>query len=110
MKCPCLGDLTEALIVQRWMQSSETTSGGQNGEWVTAYEPLADIERKWGSERWMSQQMKAIKWADIIITYNPQINETMRCLIDNVSYNIRSVIPDKKRLWLFIKAECGVPT
>lgn len=107
-KCPCIGDLTEVLYVQRFMESKRTDGGGQRGEWVTAYEPLADIERKWGNERWMSQSVEAIDWADITISYNPNINGKLSCLIDNKPYNIRSVIHDKKKMWTFIKAEGGV--
>lgn len=113
MKCPCVGDLDEILYIERYLKNESTAGGGERGEWIFAYSPLADLERKWGMERWMSNQVEPQKWIDAVITYNPIIlrdGPLLRCKVDNEIYNIRSVIRDPKKMWLFIKAEAGPKT
>lgn len=108
MKCVCLADLTELIIFEKWMQSGTTDGGGQVGEWVQCAECLANVEEKFGMEKWMGQQITPIKWVDIGIGYNPDINEKLSLTYRGIIYNVRSVISDKKMLFMYVKAEAGV--
>lgn len=108
MKCICLADLTELIVFEKWVQSAATDGGGQVGEWIPSHEILANAEEKFGLEKWMAQQLTAVKWLDIGIGYNPEITETLSLTYRGVIYNVRSVIADKKKLFMYIKAEGGV--
>ena len=91
-----VGSLNKRISVLKYVYTRDSY-GGKDGEWQAVLSLWANIKPKSGTEYFDNDEVKAESTVDIIIRYNPVINQMMRIGYKNKTYEILGIVDDNER-------------
>ena len=91
-----IGNLNKRVSVLKYV-STRDSYGGEDGEWQAVLALWANVKPKSGTEYFENDEIKAEATVDIIIRYNPVINQMMRIEYKNKIYEILGIVDDNER-------------